>query len=409
MIKFRMPSLGADMEAATLIEWAKRPGERVARGELLAVVETQKGAIEIESFHAGVLDRILVQPGERAPVGQVLALIRDESEAPSAPPTAAMPASVAARPAFAIPPSAVEAPPPQPAPSPASPLQTVRVRITPAARRLAETERIDLASLVPGPDGTIGLAEVERARAARPIAQDTAKKVSANRALPSSGIDFGEMRKAIAAAMARSNREIPHYAVSSTFDASVLLAWLERTNATRAVPERLLYAVPLLKAVALALQATPELNGHFVDGRFVPSASVHMGVAVALRGGGLIAPAIHDVDKLGLDALMARLDDLVRRVRGGRLRSSELSDGTITLSNLGENSADAITPLIYPPQVAIVGCGQIAQRPRAVDGAVLVRPLITIAVAGDHRVSDGRSAAKFLLRLGQLLQKPEML
>lgn len=407
MIEFRMPSLGADMEAATLIEWTRHPGERVARGDVIAVVETQKGAIEIESFHTGVIDRILVQPGERAPVGQVLALIRDEGEAVSPAPviaTATPGAAPAATTISQAPPASMPGSTPpaaQPVPKP-PPTESVRARITPAARRLAESAGIDPASLTPGPDGTIGLDEVERARAAQSPRETRARESSA-------GIDFAEMRKAIAAAMARSNREIPQYAVSATFDLSALLGWLERTNATRPVPQRLLYLVPLLKATALALQATPELNGHYLDGRFVPSTSVHMGVAVALRGGGLIAPAIHDVEKLDLGALMARLDDLVRRVRGGRLRGSELSDGTVTLSNLGENSADSITPLIYPPQVAIIGCGQIAQRPWTSGGDLAVRPLMTITVAGDHRVSDGRSAAKFLLRFGQLLQKPEAL
>ena len=401
MIEFRMPSLGADMEAATLIEWSKQPGEHVARGEVIAVVETQKGAIEIESFHAGVIDRILVQPGERVPVGQVLALIRDEHEAASAAPAQS---PVAASPAAPAPPP-VAASPVAPAPDGAA-IGGERIRITPAARQFANKTGIDVATLSPGPGGTIGLAEVEQARAA-PGAAGAGKLEGPEQR---SRTDFTQMRQAIAAAMARSHREIPPYCVSSTLDVSAMLTWLERTNATRDAAHRLLYAVPFLKSVALALRAVPELNGHFVDGRFVPGESVHIGVAVAMRGGGgLIAPAIHDVDKLDLTELMAKLDDLVQRVRGGRLRSGELSDGTITLSNLGENSADAITPLIYPPQVAIIGCGRIAHRPWVVDGNLGMRPLMTVTVAGDHRVSDGRSAAKFLVRLEQLLQRPETL
>jgi pyruvate dehydrogenase E2 component (dihydrolipoamide acetyltransferase) len=393
MIDFRMPSLGADMEAATLVEWTKQPGERVARGEVIAVVETQKGAIEIESFHAGIIDQVLVHPGQRAAVGQVLALLRDERETVSA--TTPQPQEAPAL----VPPA-----PPRTPIAGSDARDATRVKVTPAARRLAQAEGVDLASLAPGPDGTIGLAEIEHARTAlstpkgdRPAAQDKR------------GIDVAEMRKAIAAAMARSHREIPQYSVSSTIDVSAMLAWLEGANTARPVPQRLLYAVPLLKAVALALRATPELNGHFADERFTPSISAHIGVAVALRGGGLIAPAIHDVEHLGLDALMVKLDDLVTRVRGGRLRSSELSDATITFSNLGDNSADTITPLIYPPQVAVIGCGRIARRPWAVGDGVAVRPLMTVCVAGDHRVSDGRSAAKFLARLEQLLQQPEAL
>jgi pyruvate dehydrogenase E2 component (dihydrolipoamide acetyltransferase) len=217
------------------------------------------------------------------------------------------------------------------------------------------------------------------------------------------------MRKAIAAAMSRSWREIPHYFVSSTLDLSPLLDWLQRENAQRPMPRRLHYAVPLIRATALALKATPALNGHYGEHGFEPSAQVHLGIAIALRGGGLIAPAILDADQLDLDGLMAGLNDLVARVRGGRLRSSELSAGTATLSNLGEDTADLMQPVIYPPQVAIIGCGRIRECAWAQDEALSVRRAMTVTVGGDHRASDGRSAAKFLRKLEQLLREPERL
>jgi len=223
------------------------------------------------------------------------------------------------------------------------------------------------------------------------------------------GLDLDEMRKAIAAAMARSWREIPHYHVSSILDLTPLLAWLEHGNAQRPVAERLHYAAPLIKAVALALKAVPVLNGHYGEGGFVPSASVHLGIAVAMRGGGLIAPAILDADRLPLADVMAALNDLVARVRGGRLRSGEMTASTATLTNLGEGTADAVQPVIYPPQVAIIGCGQVIERAWAHDGALSARRSMAVSVGGDHRVSDGRSAAKFLTRLDDLLQHPEQL
>ena len=217
------------------------------------------------------------------------------------------------------------------------------------------------------------------------------------------------MRKAIAAAMSRSWREIPHYFVSSTLDLSPMLEWLQRENAQRGVLQRLHYSVPLIKATALALKATPALNGHFGERGFEPAASVNLGIAVAMRGGGLIAPAILDADTLDLDTLMQRLNDLVARVRGGRLRSSELSASTATFSNLGEDTADTLQPIIYPPQVAIIGCGRIAERPWAQDDALSARRTMTITVGGDHRASDGRSAANFLRRLDEILRQPERL
>jgi pyruvate dehydrogenase E2 component (dihydrolipoamide acetyltransferase) len=214
------------------------------------------------------------------------------------------------------------------------------------------------------------------------------------------------MRKAIAAAMTRSHREIPHYWVGQAIDVTALFAWLEGENSRRPVASRLLYAAPLIKAVALALKETAELNGHYIDDVFRPAAAVHLGIGTAIRGGGLVAPALHDVEKLALGEIMAALADLVPRARAGRLRSSELTDATATFSNLGEGTSDVLMPLIYPPQVAIVGCGAAAARPRVINGSVVARQLINVTVAGDHRVSDGRRASQFLSRLDQLLQEP---
>jgi pyruvate dehydrogenase E2 component (dihydrolipoamide acetyltransferase) len=278
---------------------------------------------------------------------------------------------------------------------------------------------IDLKSLRPGPDGVIGISEVAAAIEARrerqpalahgpPHAPETAPEAgSATGAKP--GLDRDAMRRAIGAAMARSKREIPHYYVSSTLDVTAFLKWLEALNAQRSVEARILYAAPLFKAVALALKAAPQLNGTFADGRHNPSAAVHVGVATALRGGGLIAPALHDTGGLALDEAMSRLRDIVSRVRTGRIRSSEMTDATVTLSMLGDDTADTVQPVIYPPQVAIIGCGAIRERPWVVEGAIVPRRVINVTVAGDHRVSDGRVAARFLKRLEALLGDPAQL
>jgi pyruvate dehydrogenase E2 component (dihydrolipoamide acetyltransferase) len=158
------------------------------------------------------------------------------------------------------------------------------------------------------------------------------------------------MRQAIAAAVARSNREIPHYYLSTDIDTSRAIAWLQRENLTRPVPDRMLPAVLLLKSVATALRQSPELNGFWVDGAFRPSASIHLGVAISLRGGGLVAPAIHDADHRSIDELMRALRDLVQRARSGALRSSEVMDPTITVTNLGDQGVRTVFGVIYPPQ-----------------------------------------------------------
>ena len=217
------------------------------------------------------------------------------------------------------------------------------------------------------------------------------------------------MRQAIAAAMARSKREIPHYYVAHTIEVHRALAWLTDENTRRPVPERLLYGVLLLKAVALALREVPELNGVWRGDHVEPSAAVHVGVAISLRGGGLIAPALHDVEGQPLGALMSALRDLVQRARGGGLRSSELSDATITVTSLGEQGVESVLGIVYPPQVAIVGFGRIVERPWVVDGAIQPRPVVTATLSADHRVSDGHRGGLFLGAVDRLLQSPERL
>ena len=217
------------------------------------------------------------------------------------------------------------------------------------------------------------------------------------------------MRRAIAAAMARSRREIPHYYLSTTVELTRALAWLDAANATRPPAQRLVLAALFLKAVACALGEAPEFNGFFTAGGFQPGAGIHIGTAIAMRGGGLVAPAIRDADGLSLDGLMARLRDLVGRARGGALRSSELSGPTITVTNLGERGVETVFGIIYPPQVALVGFGMPVERPWAADGQIVARRVLTATLAADHRASDGHRGALFLADIDRRLQNPETL
>ncbi|HXY94300.1 MAG TPA: 2-oxo acid dehydrogenase subunit E2, partial [Acidimicrobiia bacterium] len=216
-------------------------------------------------------------------------------------------------------------------------------------------------------------------------------------------------RSAIARLMARSKREIPHYYLTDDIDFSAAQALLTARNEARPVTERLLAAVVLLKATAVAVREVPELNGFWIDDGLRPSDAVHLGVAVALRGGGLIAPAIHHADDRDLDDLMAALRDLVNRARAGTLRASEMSDPTITVTNLGEQGVQAVHGVIYPPQVALVGFGAIAERPWAAGGMIGARPVVTATLAADHRASDGARGAQLLRAIDRHLQEPETL
>ena len=368
MIEFKLPSLGADMDEGTLLTWHVKPGDSVKRGQVVAVVDTSKAAVDVEIWNDGVLSELRVQPGEKVPVGTVLATLLEPGEV-------AAPAATAA--------------------------SAKRRAISPSARKRAKEFGVDPESVQgTGAQGAVTLADVEAAagKLAAPPA-DTAMDRQK------------EMRRAIAAAMSRSKREIPHYYLSEPIPMDTALAWLQKHNAGLAITERILIAVLQLKAVALALQKFPQLNGFYRDGEFHASSAVHTGVAIALRGGGLVAPALHDVQAKSLEQLMRELTDLVKRARAGSLRSSEMSDPTITVTNLGDQGVELVLVLgvIYPPQVALVGFGRITERPWVESGTVRAASMVTATVAADHRVSDGHQGALFLAELRELLQQPEKL
>jgi pyruvate dehydrogenase E2 component (dihydrolipoamide acetyltransferase) len=354
MIEFKLPSLGADMEEGKLLEWKAKPGDKVKRGDIVAVVDTSKAAVEVEAWEEGTMHEWIVKPGETIPVGTVMALLLAPGED----------AATAVRPA--------------PAPAAAA---SARRRISPAARKHAEDLGVNLDQVEgTGPQGAVTVEDVERIAAkAAPLDKNAA------------------MRKAIAAAMSRSKREIPHYYLSQTIPMQRATEWLAAENAQRPIADRFLMGALQLKAVALALGDFADLNGFYRDGAHQHAPAVHAGVAISLRQGGLVAPAIHDVAALSLDQLMKALADLVGRARAGSLRSSEMSDPTITVTNLGDTGVDAVFPIIYPPQVAIVGFGAIKE------GKVVA------SLGADHRASDGRRGALFLAELARRLQEPEKL
>lgn len=375
-----MPALGADMEKGKLVQWRVAPGSRVKAGDLVAVVETQKGAIDVEIFLDGVIED-LVPVGTELPIGGLLARVRAADAAP---------------------------PPPQPVPGPAMPAPS---RVTPAARRRAAELGIDPASLRgTGPDASVTLHDIEAAAAS--AAPATAPAI-ASRPAPAEpaaqGFDTTQMRAAIAATVSRSKREIPHYYLQQAVDFGACDAWLAEYNAARPPAQRLLAAVLLLKATARALVTVPQLNGFYQDGAVRLSRDIHVGWAVALRGGGLIAPAIHHADHKGLAELMTDMRDLVQRARAGGLRSSELSDPTVTVTSLGERGADSVQGVVVPPQLALVGFGRVDLRPWVSRTQVVARPVVEVTLAADHRASDGHVGSLLLAAIAEALQQPDQL
>lgn len=384
---FAMPSLGADMEDGILVEWLKEPGDNVARGDIVAVVETEKGAIEIEIFEDGIIEEILVPEGRKVPVGTALATISGAAGtgAPEVVEHARSDAMEVPQPAQA-----------KPEITTIPPLVYERsgVRASPAARLFAREHHVYLKDIRgTGPDGAIRLRDVE-----------TAKPAPAR-----GGIDLDAMRHAIAAAMSRSKREIPHYYLTHRIDVTTAQEWLGTYNAARTPPQRILFGALLAKAVALAVREFPEFNGHYEHDSFVPSETVHAGIAVAIRGGGLVAPAIQNADRLALAELMSQMRDLIGRVRRGRFRASELTSSTITMNSLGDRGVEGVLPIIYPPQVAIVGFGRIMEQPWVKEGKILPRAILQITLAADHRVSDGHRGALFLNAIAEKLDAPESL
>jgi pyruvate dehydrogenase E2 component (dihydrolipoamide acetyltransferase) len=389
--------------------------EPVAVGATTAPAPTETRAIDEHPFAISPLVRRQAKDAgvDLATVhgtGPTGAITRHDVAAAAAAPTEAPPATVST-----------------PAPIPAA----AGTRSSPYARRLAAERDLDVATLSgSGPGGALLARDLPGSPATTvtetatlrttylapgPTSDRTATAPTGARGAPSKPAADGEddralaMRQAIARAMERSNREIPHYHLAETVDVEGMLRWLTERNAELPPAERVLPAAVVLKATALALQGFRDLNGYWIDDAFRPGEGIHLGVAINLRRGGLLAPAMRDVDQRSLDEVMAALKDLVQRTRAGGLRGSELTDPTITVSNLGDTGVERIHGVITPPQVALVGVGRITERPWAVDGLLAVRRTLALSLAGDHRASDGHRGGRFLATIAANLTRPETL
>ena len=390
MTEFRMPSLGADMDYGTVLEWRIRPGDRVRRGDVVVLVDTDKAEIEVETWESGVVEQILVAPGQKVPVGTVLATLKPEGEASAAP----------------------ERPAPAPREIPAR-REPARTRATPLARRIAGELGVEVAGLKgTGPEGAVTADDVRRAAGApgpapaEPAPEQRAARLEVPRAALSPE-RLAAMRRRIAAGMERSKREIPHYYLQTEIDLSRSVAWLAAENLRRPLTDRLLLAALQLRSVARAAADVPALNGHWVDGVFRPGAGVHVGVVISLRGGGLLVPTLRDADRMDVGELMRALREATGRARRGTLRGADVSEATITVTNLGDTGVETVLGVIYPPQVALVGFGRVTERPWAAGGLLGVRPVVTASLSADHRASDGQRGARFLARVAHTLQDPE--
>ena len=380
MIEFQMPSLGADMEDGTLIEWKKKPGDVVKRGDIIAEVETQKGLIEIEVFDEGSIAELLIQEGTKVPVGTKMALIQ--------PSTIEVEKPIELHPIM----EKISVPIIE------EKTDTISIKASPLAKKMAQENHIDLSKIIgTGPDGAITKEDIDASIKQSETAET--EKIST----PTEAI-----RMAVAAAMSKSNREIPHYYLEKKIDMTKALAWLQEANKQRTVANRLLPVVLFIKAMAKSLKEVPDLNAVWENG-LLQKTEINIGFVVSLRNGGIIVPAIPQSDTKNADEIMTALNDLIPRARALKLRSSELSSSTITLTNLGDAGADTVFGIIYPPQVAIVGLGTITEQPFAENGMLGIRSLANVTLAGDHRATDGLTGSRFLSSLDKYLQNPEAL
>lgn len=379
MIEFTMPNLGADMEAGTLREWKVKPGDKVKRGDIIAEVETQKGIIEIEVFDDGTIDKLLIDIDQKVPVGTVMAHIIPVGETKLT--TKETPIAEATN---------KEA------------TKKTSIKASPLAKKLAKEKGIDISTIKSSNiDETISAADVEKAISDRKT--DAMVKETSPLSDPAEGI-----RMAVAAAMSRSNREIPHYYLETKIDMSACLTRLTEINKSVSLQERVLPVVLLIKAVAKALEEVPDFNAWWVNG-LQKKQQINIGFVVSLRTGGIITPTIHDAGKKTVKEIMQSLNDIIPRARALKLRSSELSDSTITITNLGDQGVETVYGIIYPPQVALVGFGKIKEEVCVINNNIMIRPILTTTLAADHRATDGSTGSKLLNVIKKYLETPELL
>lgn len=357
-----MPSLGADMDQGKLMDWKIKPGDEVKKGQIIAVVETTKSTVEIESFREGKVLELIGQIGDQVPVGKPIAAFEVE-RSDLAPPDAITPA---------------------------------RLKISPAARKLAQDKNIELSKIKgSGPEGQIELKDIESV-----IPPDVK--------IPqvSSGTN---LREAIAKAMSRSKKEIPHYYLKSRVSIDPLMTWIDEQNKQRPAEQRLLVPVVLFKAVLESLKENPQMNGYYKDGHFEPNSSIHLGVAIALKSGGVLVPAIMDAQKMSLSELNSSFQDLAIRTMKGELKNRELTEGTVTITNMGDLGTEEVFGIIFPPQVALIGLGRIHKAAIVERDTVRAGFVIDITLSADHRVTDGLTGAHFLSQLEKKLKNPVQL
>ncbi len=354
-----MPSLGADMEKGKLMVWKIKAGDEVKKGQTIATVETTKSAVEIESFRDGVVLELVGKEGEELLVGSTIAIfdVKGEEKEPEA----------------------------------------LRFKVSPAARRLAIQRQVDLSSIRgTGPEGQIELKDVQ-------ADEDLSIQSSP---IPTSVVN---LREAIAKAMSRSKKEIPHFYLKTRISLDLLLAWIDEKNKNLAAEHRLLVPAVLMKGIVLAIIKYPMMNGYIINGAFEVKDHINLGIAIAVKNGGVIVPAIMNAESLSLERLNDSFQDLLFRTRKGELKNRELTEGTITVTNVGDLGSHEVFGIIFPPQVSLIGLGRIQKAAVEENGLIRSGYVIDVTLSADHRVTDGLLGSRFLAELEKIYSTPSIL
>jgi pyruvate dehydrogenase E2 component (dihydrolipoamide acetyltransferase) len=437
MQKVLMPKMGDTMEEGKILSWRKQIGDPIRKGDALAEIETEKVNIEVESFAAGVLRKILVPAGQTVPVGTEIALVGDPSEAlgdePDAAPqaTAQARASATAGQADAAAPAAVPSAPSRQEAVPigvaapsnghtnsAAAVATAgRLFISPIARRIAAEHQLDVAQIQgTGPGGRIIREDVEAALAQQPAvpaapAEPFAPAQPAPIEAPGEDVEvvpLTAMRKTIARRLQQSMQTVPHFYMTISIDTTRLAelrASINEYAATLSQPVKVSLNDLIVKAAALALRRVPEVNASFDGERLLIKKRVNIGVAVALDRG-LIVPVVRDADKRTVLDIARESRRLIDAARNNTLKPEDFQGGTFSISNAGMYGVESFTAVINPPEAAILAVGAAEPTPVVDDGHVVVRDRMKVTLSSDHRVLDGAVSARFLQELKQLLEQP---
>lgn len=430
-----MPKLGLTMNTGVISRWNKKEGESVAKGEILMVVATDKLTFDVESPEAGTLLRIVVPEGKDVPVGEVLAYLGQAGEAVSG---VAAPEAAGTAPAAPTSVASAEKASSRSAALPAG------LRVTPLARKIAREEGIDLSAVAgSGPEGRIVRKDVEAFAASAPESRKIKTSPAAAKAAADLGVDVSSiaadgrvmkadvlkaaspasvkaapkdvrlpltpMRKVIAERMSLSKATIPSVAYDMDVDFTALAefrAKVKAEGAKRGV--KISYNHILMKICAAAVKDVPLANSSFDGDAIVLHGNVNIGLAVAVDGG-LLVPNVKAVQEKSLLEVAEETERLVDQARSGKLALEDMQGGTFTITNLGIFGTKSFTPIVNPPEACILGVNTITEKPVAVDGAVVIRPMSVLSLVADHRILDGAEAARFLARVRELAENPWLL